>query len=220
MGKNARERKLRREEQEKAQKEETKQRKQEKNIWLNFWKRVDFWIFVAAILLIIAYPFMNKYVEKFKNSRQDQAVMHTSIGDITIKFYNKDAPKTVENFLKLSREGFYNGLIFHRVIKDFMIQSGDPNGDGSGGPGYEFADEFDNHKIVKGTLAMANSGPNTNGSQFFIVTEKEQPHLDGVHTAFGEVITGMDVVAKIASVTVDENDKPLEPVTINSIEIK
>ena len=220
MGKNQRERKLKRLEEEKAQKEQIKKQKQGKSFWLNFWLRVDFWIYVTALLLIIAYPFMNKYVENFKNSRQDQAVMHTSIGDITIKFYNKDAPKTVDNFIKLSRKGFYNGLIFHRVMADFMIQGGDPNGDGTGGPGYEFADEFNAHKIVKGTVAMANSGPNTNGSQFFIVTEKEQPHLDGVHTAFGEVSAGMDIVEKIAVVPVDENDKPLTPVTINSIEIK
>lgn len=220
MGKNQRERKLRREEQEKAQKEETKQRKQEKSIWLNFWHRVDFWVYLVALLLIISYPFMNKYFENVKSYKQDQAVVHTSMGDITVKFYNKDAPKTVDNFLKLSRQGFYDGLIFHRVMKDFMIQGGDPNGDGTGGPGYEFEDEINDHKIVKGTLAMANSGPNTNGSQFFIVTEKEQPHLDGIHTVFGEVTDGMDVVEKIAAVMVDENDKPLEPVYINSIEIR
>jgi len=220
MGKNQRERKSKRLEEEKAQKEQIKKQKQEKSFWLNFWKRVDFWIFVAAILLIIIYPFASKKMEQIKITKQDQAVMHTSMGDITIKFYNADAPKTVDNFIKLSRKGFYNGLIFHRVMADFMIQGGDPNGDGTGGPGYEFADEFNAHKIVKGTVAMANSGPNTNGSQFFIITEKEQPHLDGVHTVFGEVISGMDVVAKIAAVPVDKDDKPLEPVTIESIEIK
>ena len=220
VGKNQRERKLRKLEEDKAQKEQIKKQKQEKSFWSNFWRRVDFWIYVVALLLIIAYPFMNKYVENFKNSRRDQAVMHTSQGDITIKLYYKDAPKTVDNFLKLSRDGFYNGLTFHRVIADFMIQGGDPKGDGTGGPGYEFADEFNSHKIVKGTLAMANSGPNTNGSQFFIVTEQDQPQLDGVHTAFGEVTDGMDTVEKIAAVTVDESDKPLESVTINSIEIK
>lgn len=220
MGKNQRERKLRKLEEEKAQKEETKQRKQEKYIWLNFWKRVDFWIYVVALLLIIAYPFMNKYLDKFKESRQSGAVLHTSMGDITIKFFHQDAPKTVDNFIKLSGEGFYNGLTFHRVMADFMIQTGDPKGDGTGGPGYQFDDEFNAHKIVKGTVAMANSGPNTNGSQFFIVTEKEQPHLDGVHTVFGEVTSDMEVVAKIAAVPVDENDKPLTPVIIESVEIK
>ncbi len=220
MGKNARERKLRREEQEKAQKEEIKKQKQQKSFWLNFWQRVDFWIFVVAILLIIAYPFVNKYFANYKASKQDEAILHTSMGDITVKFYNQDAPKTVDNFLKLSSEGFYNGLTFHRVISDFMIQGGDPNGDGTGGPGYQFDDEINDHKIVKGTVAMANSGPNTNGSQFFIVTEKEQPHLDGVHTVFGEVESGMEVVSAIAAVAVDKDDKPLEPVMINSIEIK
>lgn len=220
VGKNQRERKSKREEIEKSEREETKKRKEQKNIWLSFWRRVDFWIFVTALLLIIAYPFMNKYIENFKNSSQNQVVIHTSVGDITIKFYNKDALKTVDNFIKLSRDGFYNGLIFHRVISDFMIQGGDPNSDGTGGPGYEFEDEINDHKIVKGTLAMANSGPNTNGSQFFIVTEKEQPHLDGKHTVFGEVVDGMNVVEKIAGTPVDKDDKPIEPIYINSIEIK
>jgi len=220
VGKNARERKLRREEQEKAQKEEIKRIREERSWWKNFWKRWDFWVVVAALLLVIIYPFASKKMEQVKVSKQDEAVLHTNMGDITVKFFNADAPKTVDNFIKLSRDGFYDGLIFHRVIADFMIQGGDPNGDGTGGPGYEFEDEFNDHKIVKGTLAMANSGPNTNGSQFFIVTEKEQPHLDGVHTAFGEVVAGMDTVTKIAAVPVDKDDKPLTPVTIDSIEIK
>ena len=220
MGKNARTRKLKREESERSQKEEIKKIRTERSWWNNFWKRWDFWVIVAALLLVIIYPFASKKMEQLKVSKQDEAVLHTNMGDITIKFYNADAPKTVDNFIKLSREGFYNGLTFHRVMADFMIQGGDPNGDGTGGPGYEFEDEFNDHKIVKGTLAMANSGPNTNGSQFFIVTEKEQPHLDGVHTVFGEVAEGMDVVAKIAAVPADKDDKPLEPVLINSIEIK
>ena len=220
MGKNQRERKLRREEQEKAQKEEIKRIREERSWWNNFWKRWDFWVVVAALILVIIYPFASKIMEQVKVSKQDEAVLHTNMGDITVKFYNADAPKTVENFIKLSRDGFYDGLTFHRVIADFMIQGGDPNGDGTGGPGYEFEDEINDHKIVKGTLAMANSGPNTNGSQFFIVTDKPQPHLDGVHTAFGEVESGMDVVEKIAAVPVDKNDKPLSPVTIDSVEIK
>lgn len=220
MGKNQRERKLRREELEKSQKEEIKKIRTERSWWNKIWKRLDFWVIVAALILVIIYPFASKKMEQIKVSKQDEAVLHTNMGDITIKFYNADAPKTVDNFIKLSHDGFYNGLNFHRVIADFMIQGGDPNGDGTGGPGYEFADEINSHKIVKGTVAMANSGEDTNGSQFFIVTEKEQPHLDGKHTVFGEVSEGMDVVAKIAAVPVDKDDKPLSPITIDSIEIK
>ncbi len=147
------------------------------------------------------------------------AILHTSMGDIKVKFYPEDAPKTVANFVKLSRDGFYDDLIFHRVIKEFMIQGGCPQGTGTGGPGYTFEDEFNKHKIVAGTLAMANSGPNTNGSQFFIVTQSAQPHLDGRHTAFGEVEQGMDVVRKIAAVQTGAQDRPVEPVTIESVEI-
>ncbi len=148
-----------------------------------------------------------------------EAIMKTSMGDIKLKFYADDAPKTVANFVKLSKKGFYDGITFHRVIRDFMIQGGCPRGDGTGGPGYQFEDEFNQHKIVPGTLAMANSGDDTNGSQFFIVTESPQPGLDGKHTAFGQVIEGMDVVRKIAAVKTGARDKPLEPVTIESIEI-
>lgn len=220
MGKKQRERKLKRLEEEKALREQVKIQKQKKSFWMNFWRRVDFWIIATCLLLIIAYPFVNKYLPNFNNMKQDQAIIQTSMGDITVMLYNSDAPKTVANFVKLSNQGFYDNLTFHRIMKDFMIQGGDPNGDGTGGPGYEFADEINSHKIIKGTLAMANSGPNTNGSQFFIVTEQAQPHLDGVHTAFGEVISGMDVVAKIAAVEVDSSDKPLEPVIIKSIRIK
>lgn len=187
-----------------------------KNPWLKFWRRVDFWIYTVCLLAIVAFPFVMKGEIKMG----DKAVLHTSMGDIEIKFYEKDAPKTVENFKKLAGDDFYNGLIFHRVIKTFMIQTGDPNGDGTGGPGYTFEDEINDHKIVKGTVAMANSGEDTNGSQFFIVTDEPQPHLDGKHTAFGEVVVGMDVVKKISEVQVDENDAPLEPVYLNSVEIK
>ncbi len=148
-----------------------------------------------------------------------KAILHTSMGDITVEFFADDAPKTVSNFVKLSKKGFYDGLIFHRVIKEFMIQGGCPQGTGTGGPGYTFEDEFNDHKIVAGTLAMANSGPNTNGSQFFIVTESPQSHLDGKHTAFGQVEKGMDVVKKIAAVKTGPMDRPLEPVTIESVEI-
>ncbi|MCL5410537.1 MAG: peptidylprolyl isomerase [Patescibacteria group bacterium] len=150
----------------------------------------------------------------------DIAVLHTSMGDIEIEFYKEDAPKTVANFEKLTNQKFYDGLTWHRVIKGFMIQTGDPNGDGTGGPGYQFEDEINSHKIVPGTVAMANSGPNTNGSQFFIVTDQPQPHLDGKHTVFGQVVKGMEVVKLIGEAPVDENDKPLSSITIKSVELK
>ena len=123
-----------------------------------------------------------------------KATLQTNAGPITIEFFDDDAPKTVENFRKLAGEGFYDGLIFHRVIPEFMIQGGCPEGTGTGGPGYQFEDEFNDHKIVRGALAMANAGPNTNGSQFFIVTTPAAPWLDGKHTVFGEVVEGMDTV--------------------------
>ncbi len=156
------------------------------------------------------------------------AVMKTNFGEIKLELFDADAPKTVENFTKLSESGFYNGVKFHRVIKGFMIQSGDPNSkdnnwadDGMGGPGYTFADEINSHKLVKGILAMANAGPNTNGSQFVIVTAEAAAWLDGKHTAFGNVIEGMDVVLKIENVKTDKSrgDHPTEDVTIKSIEI-
>ncbi len=159
-------------------------------------------------------------------NQYDSAVLHTSLGDITVKFYNDASPITVENFLKLADTKFYDGTRFHRVIKDFMIQGGDPNSkdadwsnDGTGGPGYAFADEFNKHSLVRGSLAMANSGPNTNGSQFFIVTADSTPWLDGKHTNFGEVTSGMDVVSAIENVKVNGNDHPLEDITIKSIDL-
>lgn len=155
-----------------------------------------------------------------------QATIKTNYGDITVKFYGDDSPVTVNNFLKLASSGFYDNTKFHRVIKDFMIQGGDPLSKeantslyGTGGPGYQFADEFNSHKLVLGSLAMANSGPNTNGSQFFIVTASETPWLDGRHTNFGEVVSGLEVVKKIEAVTTGANDRPLEDVVITSIEL-
>jgi peptidyl-prolyl cis-trans isomerase B (cyclophilin B) len=145
------------------------------------------------------------------------AVMHTNHGDITIELFDDDAPKTVENFKKLAGDNFYDGVIFHRVIKDFMIQGGDPTGTGTGGPGYQFEDEFNDNKIVRGALAMANAGPNTNGSQFFIVTTDAAPWLDGKHTVFGRVADGMDVVDKIEASDTDQRDKPKQDCTIQSI---
>lgn len=148
-----------------------------------------------------------------------QATLHTSEGSIEIELFPEEAPKTVANFTKLAEDGFYDGLIFHRVIPDFMIQGGCPESIGTGGPGYTFEDEFNDHKVVKGTLAMANSGPNTNGSQFFIVTAEATPWLDGKHTAFGQVTAGQDVVDRIQLVDRDGRDRPTTPVTLDSVEI-
>ena len=147
------------------------------------------------------------------------AALHTSKGAIQIELHDEDAPKTVENFLKLARDGFYDGVIFHRVIPDFMIQGGDPTGTGSGGPGYSFEDEFNDHKVARGALAMANAGPDTNGSQFFIVTAAACPWLDGKHTVFGRVTEGMDVVDAISSVDTDARDKPREDVRIERVDV-
>jgi peptidyl-prolyl cis-trans isomerase B (cyclophilin B) len=146
-----------------------------------------------------------------------QATMTTSEGPITIELFDEDAPKTVANFKKLAGDGFYDGLIFHRVIKDFMIQGGCPQGTGTGGPGYQFEDEFNDHKVVRGALAMANAGPNTNGSQFFVVTIPEASWLDGKHTVFGQVTEGMDVVDKIEGKPTDARDKPTDDVRIESL---
>jgi peptidyl-prolyl cis-trans isomerase B (cyclophilin B) len=148
-----------------------------------------------------------------------QATMHTTHGPITIELFDDDAPKTVENFRKLSGDGFYDGLIFHRVIKDFMVQGGCPQGTGTGGPGYTFEDEFNSHKVARGALAMANAGPNTNGSQFFIVTADACPWLDGKHTVFGQVSEGMDVVDAIEAVPTDGRDRPQEPAGIDRVEL-
>jgi cyclophilin family peptidyl-prolyl cis-trans isomerase len=155
------------------------------------------------------------------------AIIKTNYGDITIEFYGQDSPITVNNFLNLAVKDFYNKTKFHRVIKGFMIQAGDPNSrdkdistHGLGGPGYKFMDEINNHKLVHGSLAMANAGQDTNGSQFFIVTKDATPWLDGKHTNFGQVTSGMDVVSKIENVQVDANDHPISDVIIENIELK
>jgi cyclophilin family peptidyl-prolyl cis-trans isomerase len=147
------------------------------------------------------------------------ATMHTTEGPIAFELFDEDAPKTVANFRKLAQDGFYDGLTFHRVIRDFMIQGGCPAGTGTGGPGYTFDDEINDHKVVRGALAMANAGPDTNGSQFFIVTADSCDWLDGKHTVFGEVREGMEVVDRLEAVDTDAGDRPLEPVGIDSIEI-
>jgi peptidyl-prolyl cis-trans isomerase B (cyclophilin B) len=147
------------------------------------------------------------------------ATMHTNHGTIELELYDEDAPKTVENFRKLAGDGFYDGVIFHRVIKDFMIQGGDPTGTGTGGPGYTFEDEFNDHKVERGALAMANAGPNTNGSQFFIVTTDSAPWLDGKHTVFGRVTAGMEAVDSIEASETDSADRPRSDAVIERVEL-
>jgi peptidyl-prolyl cis-trans isomerase B (cyclophilin B) len=146
-----------------------------------------------------------------------QMTMTTNHGDIVLELFDDDAPETVANFRRLAEDGFYDGLIFHRVIPDFMIQGGCPQGTGTGGPGYTFKDEINDHKVVKGALAMANSGPNTNGSQFFIVTTDAAPWLDGKHTVFGEVAEGMDVVDTIGTLPTDARDRPTQEARIERL---
>jgi len=148
-----------------------------------------------------------------------QAIIRTNHGPIQLELYPDDAPVTVDNFVKLVNDGFYDRVIFHRVIPDFMIQGGDPTGTGSGGPGYTFEDEFNDHKVERGALAMANAGPNTNGSQFFIVTTESAPWLDGKHTVFGKVTEGMDVVDQISEVPRDSRDKPRDDVVIEGVSV-
>lgn len=163
-----------------------------------------------------------------KNNSDTKNFMHTitietSKGNIVFETYDADAPKTVANFVTLANKGFYNGLIFHRVINGFMIQGGDPTGTGAGGPGYKFADELnaqtDSYKAgyVRGTVAMANSGPNTNGSQFFIM-HKDTP-LPHNYTIFGKVTSGMDVVDAIATSKTDANDRPVDTISMNKVTV-
>jgi peptidyl-prolyl cis-trans isomerase B (cyclophilin B) len=147
------------------------------------------------------------------------ATLHTNAGPISVELFDEDAPKTVENFRSLSSEGFYDGLMFHRIIKDFMIQGGCPEGTGTGGPGYTFEDEPNQHRVVRGALAMANAGPNTNGSQFFVVTAAECPWLDGKHTVFGQVTEGLDVIDKLESAETDAQDRPREKQVIERVEL-
>ena len=147
------------------------------------------------------------------------ATIQTSMGAIEVELFADDAPKTVENFSKLAGDGFYDGLVFHRVIPDFMIQGGCPRGDGTGDAGYKFEDEINDHAIVRGTLAMANAGPNTNGSQFFIVTTDAASWLDGKHTVFGRVTDGMDVVNEISALDTDARDRPRTDVVIERVEL-
>jgi peptidyl-prolyl cis-trans isomerase B (cyclophilin B) len=148
------------------------------------------------------------------------ATINTNQGAIELELFDEDAPKTVANFRKLAGDRFYDGVIFHRVIRDFMIQGGDPDGTGTGGPGYTFEDEINQHKIVRGALAMANAGPDTNGSQFFILTTGSAPWLDGKHTVFGQVSSGMETVDAIEGLPTGAQDRPLEPPVIESIDLE
>jgi cyclophilin family peptidyl-prolyl cis-trans isomerase len=148
------------------------------------------------------------------------ATMTTNFGDITIELFDEDSPKTVQNFKDLAAKGFYDGLSFHRIIKDFMIQGGCPLGTGTGDAGYKFDDEINSHKLVRGSLAMANAGPNTNGSQFFIVTLDATPWLDGKHTNFGQVTGGMDVVDKLENLPTGPGDRPREEAKIEKLTIE
>jgi peptidyl-prolyl cis-trans isomerase B (cyclophilin B) len=147
------------------------------------------------------------------------ATIQTNHGTIELELFDADAPKTVDNFTKLAQDGFYDGLIFHRVIKDFMLQGGCPEGTGTGGPGYQFEDEFNQHKVVRGALAMANAGPNTNGSQFFIVTTDAAPWLDGKHTVFGQVTSGMEIVDAIEALPTDRRDKPQQDAVMEKVTV-
>lgn len=148
------------------------------------------------------------------------AVMETSAGEIHLELWPAKAPQTVGNFVGLARQGFYDGTIFHRVIHDFMIQGGCPKGTGTGGPGYSFKDEINDEKLVSGVLAMANAGPNTNGSQFFIVTATATPWLDGAHTGFGKVVAGHDIVAALGTTPTGSGDRPRETQTLSTIRIE
>ena len=168
----------------------------------------------------------NLEIHKDLATEYTKAIIKTNKGDITVQFYGDESPITVNNFLNLAQEGFYNGTKFHRVIKDFMIQGGDPNTKtddvfsyGTGGPNYRFNDEFNSKTLVRGSFAMANSGPNTNGSQFFIVTAPSTPWLDGKHTNFGYVIEGIEVMDAIENAETDARDNPVEPIIIESIEL-
>ncbi len=186
-------------------------------------------IFLLLLIITACTPqTTNQENNMTENKQYSKATLHTTKGDITVSLYAADSPKTVENFTNLASEGFYDGTRFHRVIRDFMIQAGDPLSKddskqalwGTGGPGYKFADEINQRPLVRGSLAMANAGPNTNGSQFFIVTTESTPWLDGKHTNFGFVTDGMDVVDQIESTPTTGPDRPIDPITITGITLE
>lgn len=245
MGKQAQTRRERKEDLVRRRQEVVKFIAKTRSPWENAWRRFDLWIFIFCLMAISAFPF----IKKDSLAIGDQAVLHTTKGDIEIEFYEEAAPKTVQNFALLAERKFFNNMSWHRVIKDFIIQSGDPKGDGTGGEsawgnyfedeinptvlgvssdqikkneekGYKYNYSLKSHKMEKGSVAMANAGPNTNGSQFFIVTDKEQPYLNGIHTVFAHVTKGMEVVRAISEAPVDDKDKPQEPIYISSVELK
>ena len=178
-------------------------------------------LLLVGLLLFGFYrdPLREAWGEASMVSPMTSATLHTSEGAIELELYPDDAPKTVANFTRLAGEGYYDGLAFHRVIPDFMVQGGCPRGDGTGGPGYTFEDELNQQLVTRGALAMANAGPNTNGSQFFVVTAEACPWLDGKHTVFGRVVTGLDVVDRISNVDRDGRDRPRTAVTIDRVEL-
>ncbi len=246
MGKQSQKRRQKKEEMIKARKDGLQYHESLSNPFYKFWRKVPFLVYTVCFLALAAYPFLTPYLPTTKSDVAKTAILHTSNGDIEVQLYAKEAPNTVSNFAKLSRNGFYNNLTWHRVIKGFMIQGGDPQGTGTGGPGYKFDDEINpyslgltqdvidqnikagytynyslnSHKAKVGSIAMANSGPNTNGSQFFIITEQDQPSLDGKYTVFGQVTKGLETAVAISEVKTGENDKPEVPVMIDSIEIR
>lgn len=224
MGKKAQIKRDKEEQEKKSRKEYLHKKSKERKPWLYFWQKWEFWTLSVCLLAICIYPFVpKKYLGGTTSSpvaTTTLATLSTSMGDIEIELYKTDAPRTVDNFEKLAKQGFYNGLTWHRIIKDFIIQTGDPNGDGTGGPGYQFDDEINSHKFAAGTVGMANSGANTNGSQFFIVTSKEQPSLDGKYTPFGFVTKGMDIVQLISEAPTDDKDKPLSDIKLKSVTLK
>lgn len=190
---------------------------------MNFFIRLAAVLFLPALLLGCGKTAPTK-TNSMNETKNTTVVMITNRGTIKLSLFDAGAPQTVSNFITLAKRGFYDGTKFHRVIPDFMIQGGDPNSkdndwsnDGTGGPGYTFADEINNHKLVRGVLAMANAGPNTNGSQFFIITAPATPWLDGRHTAFGEVVEGMETVDTISRVEKNNNDHPLSDVVVERI---
>jgi cyclophilin family peptidyl-prolyl cis-trans isomerase len=193
-------------------------------------------IVILSAVFILGYIFKNISMQGEIKVAKDLAsktnlaqgmIIKTNVGEIELSLFSDKAPLTVSNFVKLSEDDFYNGTLFHRVIKDFMIQGGDPSSKdsdwslhGTGGPGYTFVDEINDEKLVRGVIAMANSGPNTNGSQFFIVTKEATPWLDGKHTVFGKVVKGMEVVDSISMVQANNQDHPLSDIIIQKIVIK
>ena len=178
------------------------------------------WAFFFLMAFLNTQPASAATQEEEKPMAKSKFVIETTMGTIEGELYDDKAPNTVKNFTDLAKKGFYDGIIFHRVIPDFMIQTGDPTGTGTGGPGYEFRDEFNQklHHDKPGVLSMANSGPNTNGSQFFI-TEVPTPWLDNKHSIFGQVTKGMDIVKSIAHAPADSNDKPLTMISMKKVTV-